>query len=99
MRDATGAAALLFARAGVPAMIFRPGFRDRSGGTDHNRAPFTKWRGTAYHSPLDKLDQRDLPIDFDSGVTMAHLVYLITLGVANADQRPTWNPGDVFAFR
>ncbi|HEX7840911.1 MAG TPA: M28 family peptidase [Kofleriaceae bacterium] len=88
-----------FARAGVPAMIFRPGFRDRSGGTDHNRALFTQWRGTAYHSPLDKFDQRDPPIDFDSGVTMARLIYLTALDVANADQRPTWNPGDVFAPR
>jgi len=86
-----------FARAGVPSLIFRPGFRDRSGGTDINRALFTKWRSTAYHSPLDKLDQRDPPIDFDSGVTMAHLVYLTALDVANADQRPRWNPGEVFA--
>lgn len=88
-----------FARAGVPALIFRPGFRDRSGGSDHNRALFTKWRGTAYHSPLDKFDQRDPPIDFDSGVTMARVVYLTALDVANADQRPSWNPGDVFAPR
>jgi Zn-dependent M28 family amino/carboxypeptidase len=88
-----------FARAGVPSMIFRPGFRDRTGGTDHNRALFTKWRGTAYHSPLDKIDQRDPPIDFDSGVTMAHLVYLTAVDVADADQRPRWNPGDVFAPR
>jgi hypothetical protein len=28
---------------------------------------------------------------------MAHLVYLTALDVANADQRPRWNPGDVFA--
>jgi hypothetical protein len=88
-----------FARAGVPALIFRPGFRDRSGGSDHNRALFTKWRGTAYHSPLDKLDQRDPPIDFDSGVTMARVVTLTVLEVADADQRPRWNPGDVFAPR
>jgi len=88
-----------FARAGVPSLIFRPGFRDRSGGTDHNRALFTKWRGTAYHSPLDKIDQRDPPIDFDSGITMARLVYLTALDVAGADQRPSWNPGDVFARR
>jgi hypothetical protein len=88
-----------FARAGVPALIFRPGFRDRSGGTDHNRALFVKWRGTAYHSPLDKIDQRDPPIDFASGVTMARLVYLTVLDVANADQRPSWNAGDVFAPR
>jgi hypothetical protein len=88
-----------FARAGVPSMIFRPGFRDRSGGTDHNRALFTKWRGTAYHSPLDKIDQRDPPIDFDSGITMAHVIYLTVMDVANADQRPRWNPGDVFAPR
>jgi len=86
-----------FARAGVPSMIFRPGFRDASGGTDHNRALFTKWRSTAYHSPLDKIDQRDPPIDFGSGATMAHLVYLTALDIANADQRPRWNPGDVFA--
>jgi Peptidase family M28 len=88
-----------FARAGVPAMIFRPGFRDRSGGTDHNRALFVKWRGAAYHSPLDKIDQRDPPIDFDSGITMARVIYLTALDVANADQRPSWNPGDVFAPR
>jgi Zn-dependent M28 family amino/carboxypeptidase len=88
-----------FARAGVPAMIFRPGFRDRTGGSDHNRALFAKWRGTAYHSPLDKFDQRDPPIDFASGVTMARLVYLTALDVANADERPRWNPGDVFAPR
>jgi hypothetical protein len=88
-----------FARAGVPAMIYRPGFRDRSGGSDRNRALFMKWRSTAYHSPLDKLDQRDPPIDFDSGITMARLIYLTALDVANADQRPRWNPGDVFAPR
>jgi Zn-dependent M28 family amino/carboxypeptidase len=86
-----------FARAGVPSLIFRPGFRDPSGGSDRNRALFTKWRGTAYHSPLDKVDQRDPPIDFDSGVTMAHLVYLTAVDVAGADARPRWNPGDVFA--
>ncbi|HMG23585.1 MAG TPA: hypothetical protein VK607_19760, partial [Kofleriaceae bacterium] len=58
---------------------------------------FTKWRGTAYHSPLDKIDQRDPPIDFDSGISMARLVYLTALEIANADQRPRWNPGDAFA--
>jgi hypothetical protein len=88
-----------FARAGVPSMIFRPGFRDRTGSTDHNRALFVKWRGSAYHSPLDKIDQRDPPIDFESGVTMARLIYLTALDVANADQRPQWNAGDVFAPR
>ncbi|HET9622287.1 MAG TPA: M28 family peptidase [Kofleriaceae bacterium] len=88
-----------FARAGVPAMIFRPGFRDRGGGTEHNRALFQKWRGSAYHSALDKIDQKDPPIDFGSGVSMAHVVYLTAREVANADQRPRWNPGDVFAPR
>lgn len=88
-----------FARAGVPALIFRPGFRDRAGGSDRNRALFAKWRGTAYHSPLDKLDQRDPPIDFESGVTMARVIYLTALDIANADQRPSWNRGDVFAPR
>src|ERR1043165_445576 len=82
-----------FARAGVPSMIFRPGFRDRMGGTDHNRALFTKWRSTAYHSPLDKIDQRDPPIDFDSGIAMARVVYLTALDIANADERPRWTPG------
>jgi Zn-dependent M28 family amino/carboxypeptidase len=86
-----------FARAGVPSLIFRPGFRDRAGGSDHNRALFVKWRGTAYHAPLDRFDQRDPPIDFASGVTMAHLILLTAVEVANADHRPRWNPGEVFA--
>jgi Zn-dependent M28 family amino/carboxypeptidase len=88
-----------FARAGVPSMIFRPGFRDKSGSPDHNRALFTKWRGSAYHSPLDKFDQKDPPIDFDSGISMARLIYLTAVEVANADQRPQWNAGEVFAPR
>jgi Zn-dependent M28 family amino/carboxypeptidase len=88
-----------FARAGVPSLIFRPGFRDRAGGSDRNRALFTRWRGTAYHSPLDKFDQRDPAIDFESGITMARVVYLTALDIANADERPTWNTGDVFAPR
>jgi hypothetical protein len=28
---------------------------------------------------------------------MAHLIYLTALDVADADQRPHWNPGDAFA--
>lgn len=88
-----------FARAGVPSMIFRPGFRDPSGGSERNRALFVKWRGTAYHSPLDKFDQRDPPIDFDSGITMARVVHATALEVANADDRPRWKPGEVFGPR
>ena len=88
-----------FARAGIPSMIYRPGFADRTGSAEHNRALFAKWRSTAYHSPLDKLDQRDPPIDFESGITMARLLYTTALEIANADPRPRWNPGDVFAPR
>jgi hypothetical protein len=87
-----------FARAGVPSLIFRPGFRDRAGGSERNRALFTRWRGTAYHSPLDKVDQQPA-IDLDSGIAMARLVYLTALEVGNAEHRPRWNPGDVFAPR
>ena len=85
-----------FARAGIPSMIFRPGFHDRTGSTSHNRALFEKWRSTAYHGPLDKLEQIP-PIDFESGITMARLAFLTALEVANADARPRWNPGGVFA--
>lgn len=86
-----------FARAGIPSLIVRPGFRDRDGGSDHNRALFTTWRSTAYHSALDKVEQRDPAIDFESGITMAQLVYLTVRQIADADLRPTWDPGDVFA--
>jgi hypothetical protein len=37
-----------FARAGVPALIFRPGFLDRSGGSDRSRALFVRWRGSRW---------------------------------------------------
>ena len=86
-----------FARAGIPAVIFRPGFADRDGGTSVNRALFVRWRGHAYHAPSDRFDQSDPPIDFASGVTMGRLVAAMAVELANAGDRPRWNPDDVFA--
>jgi hypothetical protein len=86
-----------FARAAIPAVIFRPGFADRDGGTATNRALFVRWRGHAYHAPADRFDQSDPPIDFASGVTMGRLVAAMATELANAEDRPRWNPSDVFA--
>jgi len=86
-----------FARAGIPAVIFRPGFADRDGGTATNRALFVRWRSHAYHAPGDRFDQSDPSIDFASGVTMGRLVAAMAMELANAGDRPRWNPGEVFA--
>ncbi len=84
-----------FARAGIPAFIARPGFRDETGSTERNAALFREWRSRTYHSPADQMDQRP-PIDFGSGVTMARFYFLSALAAAEAPSRPAWKPGAPF---
>jgi len=48
----------------------------------------------AEHSSLEP--KRPLPIDYDAGALFTRLNFLIGLEVANADERPAWNPDDYF---
>ena len=80
-----------FVRRGVPSLFFFMGRRSDSG--IDAAARFGQWMRTRYHTPQDDLGQ---PMDFEAGARHAQLAFLTGLGIANADARPVWKPGDFF---
>lgn len=76
-----------FVEQGVPSVFLMTGFKGQ--GEQQFRA-FLRER---YHRPNDDLSQ---PIDYDAGAKFAHVNYLIARELADADQRPSWKPGDFF---
>ena len=81
-----------FVRKGVPAVFLVSGFNssdpEKDGGTI-----FRTHLTTHYHRPTDDLE---LPVDWDSALRFARTKARIGYLVGNADERPTWNPGDFF---
>lgn len=80
-----------FIRQGVPALAIEPGLQSEVG-MDVKKM-VTEWMRRIYHTPKDDLSQN---IDFEAGARLTQFYFLIGLEVANADQRPGWNPGDFF---
>ncbi len=78
-----------FVRRGIPA-VFPVGGRPADSTALAER---TRWMHEVYHSPQDDLSQS---FRWDEGVTFAKLALLMTLDIADAAQRPTWNAGDFF---
>jgi hypothetical protein len=77
-----------FVQQGIPAVFFR-------NGADGAEA-LKKWYKTRYHTPLDNMEQ---PIYYEAGVRAAGLIFLTGYGIAQQDQRPTWNKDDFFGNR
>jgi Zn-dependent M28 family amino/carboxypeptidase len=79
-----------FVREGVPSLFFKFGFAKDTPEfqIEHD------WRATRYHSPSDDLEQ---PIMKEEAVKLDAYVAALTAHVANADTRPQWLPGSVFA--
>jgi len=84
-----------FARRGVPAVMIFPGLESADPAVD-GVAAFNRWMANTYHRPSDDPDQ---PFRWETGVTMARLNVLLGLQVADADGRPTWDPGDFLGRR
>jgi hypothetical protein len=82
-----------FARTGVPAVYLDPGmdFIDRPQGW--GKAQIDHFTEVNYHQPSDEYDDS---WTFDGAVVDAQLGFWTGLAVANADEMPTWNPGDEF---
>jgi Zn-dependent M28 family amino/carboxypeptidase len=80
-----------FVRRGVPAVFPFLGMRSDSG--IDAAARFKEWLATRYHLPQDDIDE---PMDLEAGARSAQLEFLVGLEIANADERPTWKPGDFF---
>jgi hypothetical protein len=80
-----------FVRRGVPSIYLDMGSKSDSGVNSADR--LKEWIRTRYHTPQDDLSQ---PMDLVSGARHAQFNFLVGLEIANADERPAWNPGDFF---
>ena len=82
-----------FAKTGVPAVYLKPGmdFVDRPEGW--GKAQINHFTEVNYHQPSDEYEDS---WNFDGAVIDAQLGFWTGLAVANADEMPTWNPGDEF---
>lgn len=82
-----------FAKIGVPAMYLKTGtdFIDRP--PEWGREQQDQYRNVHYHQTSDEYDPN---WNFDGMVQDAKLGFWTGLAIANADEMPTWNPGDEF---
>lgn len=82
-----------FAQIGVPALYLDTGtdFVDRS--PDWGREQVNHYTDVNYHQPSDEYDDS---WNFDGMIEDATLGFWTGLAIANADEMPTWNPGDEF---
>ncbi len=82
-----------FAKIGVPAMYLDTGtdFVDRP--PEWGREQMNHYTEVNYHQPTDEYDPS---WTFDGMVDDSLLGYWTGLAIANADEMPTWNPGDEF---
>ena len=78
-----------FVREGIPALFFKYGFKPGTPEAAIEKA----WRATIYHSPFDDMKQ---PVMAAESVKLNDYVAAVTLRVANAQQRPTWNNDSFF---
>lgn len=81
-----------FVRKGVPAVYLIPGFTSADPEIDGNKRYIEFLRST-YHKPSDEVG---LPFDDESVVRFTLLNYLVASEIANAPDRPRWQPGDFF---
>lgn len=81
------------AKIGVPAVYLHTGtdVRDRPPGW--GKRQLEQWTETIYHQPSD---QYDPDWNLAGAVEDTELLMKVVKEVANADQMPTWNPGDEF---
>jgi Zn-dependent M28 family amino/carboxypeptidase len=81
------------ARAGVPAFSIAAGTKLRGKSADHARKAVQEFNDQRYHSPQDEVRP---DWDFAGFEVLARFALDVARDVANADQLPTWNPGDEF---
>jgi Zn-dependent M28 family amino/carboxypeptidase len=81
------------AKIGVPAVYLDPGvdFVDRP--PDWGRQQINHYTEVNYHQPSDEYDDS---WDFGGMISDALLGYWTGLAIANADEMPSWLPGDEF---
>jgi Zn-dependent M28 family amino/carboxypeptidase len=83
-----------FAQAGVPAFSVAEGMKIEGKPKDFAKKAMQDFNDKVYHSPQDELRPE---WDFSGFAVLGRFALDLTRAVANADQLPTWNPGDEFS--
>ena len=81
-----------FIEQGIPSAAFKFGFVPNTPEAELERA----FRATRYHGPSDDLS---IPVFREDEVRLHDFIVEIALRLANGDERPSWNPGSLFAVR
>ncbi len=81
------------AKIGVPAVYLDTGTQFKGREPGWGKEQMEAWEGSKYHQQGDELDDTWI---FDGMVEDARLGFLIGAQVAQADNKPAWNPGDEF---
>jgi Zn-dependent M28 family amino/carboxypeptidase len=84
-----------FVVQGIPALHIKYGNKTADGKNDLSKT-VQAWRAATYHKPQDDINGT---FDFEAGKKYVQLNFLIGYQVAQAAQRPSWNPGDFFGSR
>jgi Zn-dependent M28 family amino/carboxypeptidase len=84
-----------FVTQGIPALHIKYGNKTADGQNNLSQQ-VQVWRARTYHKPQDDLNGQ---FDFEAGKKYSQLNFLVGYLVANARQRPTWNPGNFFGER
>lgn len=81
-----------FVKQGIPAIYPVSGGDGTAAGLEQVAA----WRKDHYHSPSDDMNQ---PFHWDSAARFNRMAMLGVWMLADARERPRWNPGDTFGSR
>jgi Zn-dependent M28 family amino/carboxypeptidase len=82
-----------FARIGVPAMWFKSGVDFIGHDEAWGEARYAEWIENKYHSPADEVEDDWNLVGLAED---ARLAFMVGAAVTNADDPPTWYPGDEF---
>jgi Zn-dependent M28 family amino/carboxypeptidase len=82
-----------FANIGVPATFFDTGTDFIGRPADWGTQQFELYEEAHYHQPSDEFDDS---WNFEGMIEDASIGFWTALSVANADEMPSWNPGDEF---
>lgn len=78
---------------GIPALHVKYGNKTADGKNNLSEI-VAPWRAKYYHKPQDDING---VFDFEAGKRYAQLNFLIGYLIAQDNNRPTWNAGDIFA--
>ena len=84
-----------FVKQGIPALYIDPGYKAVDSKIDAKKVQ-RDWLRARYHSPSDDLNQK---LDFTVPAMLARFDFLVGLEVANAQERPSWLPGNFFGVK